>query len=387
MNKKIAVMGASIAGPALCFFLKRYGFDPVLIERNAGLRKGGYAIDIRGVAVQVAQKMGLYQQITQQRTSVRFVDHIDHEGKTKHREEGESFGFRDGDDVEIVRSELVDILMSSIPTVPCRFGTHATAIDQAEDSVSVTFNDGEQESFDLVIGADGIGSKTRRLAFDANEYTRVELGAYVSIFSAENIFQLNHSGLFFEKDKKSVYIASDHNPEEVLVGFMFTSNNCVDDYATRESQIAWLKSKFATFGHHAESLLSLLDKSEDLYFDSIAQMKMPTWSKHRVALVGDAGYCASPLSGQGTSLALVGAYILAGELKRAAGDFKQAFASYNQKMRSFVAPNQALGAWVSEFFLSENELSSVESEQRNQEIMKRLTEASLAINLPDYDGE
>lgn len=127
-----------------------------------------------------------------------------------------------------------------------------------------------------------------------------------------------------------------------------------------------------------------MNDSDDFYFDSIAQIKMDSWTKGRVALLGDAGYCASPLSGQGTNLAIVGAYILAGELRSAEGDYSVAFKRYNELMRPLVDASQDLGAWVQESYLPEGEASKEIIEQRSSVIIEKIKAVSNALSLPDY---
>jgi 2-polyprenyl-6-methoxyphenol hydroxylase-like FAD-dependent oxidoreductase len=382
--KKIGVIGASIAGPALCFWLKKYGFEPTLIERSKSLRKGGYAIDLRGIAVDVAKIMGVHDLIVQSRTSITKATHVNASGKIIHEECGETFGHRDGDDIEIVRSRLVEILMDQINDVPCRFNCFAQEIIQHEDQVEVIFNDGSTECFDLVIGADGLHSSTRKLSFKDDEYTTNNLGIYLGVFSTNNHWGLEHASLFCENEHKSIYIESDHNPDEALVGLMFKTSENLTLIKTQEEAIGCLNHVFRDFKWQTDTIFSCLNHDSDLYFDSASQVKMPSWSKNRVALVGDAGYCASPMSGQGTSLALVGAYILAGELKRSANNHEEAFKQYHNKMRPYVEKNQAIGAWVSEFYLAQDEQDPEKIEKRNQDIMIQLREAGTIITLPVY---
>ena len=383
--KRILVIGASIAGPAVCYWLKRFGFEPTLIERNHTLRMGGYAIDIRGIAVDVAKQMGVYEDIVMSRTSIKSNAHINEKGETIHEELGDTFGFREGDDVEIVRSELVQILMQCIKEIPCRFNCYTTKIEQKEECVYVEFNDGSTETFDLIIGADGLHSKTRKHCFAHDEQAYNYLDSYISVFSAPNHWKLDQSSLFYEKDEKSIYIFSDHDPSESLIGLMFRAKSPYKNIKTREDQINCLQEVFQNFGWKIETIFKLLKQSNNLYFDSNTQVMMPSWSKQRVVLVGDSGYCASPLSGQGTSLALVGAYIFAGELKLAQGNHIEAFERYNCKLRPFVEANQALGAWVSEFFMVKDEQSPEAIDQRNKDIMNRINLAANSISLPNYD--
>lgn len=384
--KKILVIGASIAGPAICYWLKKYGFSPTLVEKHDGLRKGGYAIDIRGIAVDVAKKMGIYDDVCKQRTGLQFGRYVDTDGHTLFEEQGEKFGFRQGEEVEIVRGDLVHILMDTIKDVPCYFNRSVKSLVQHDDCVEVTFNDDSKENYDLVIGADGLHSVIRRMVFSKEEYRLVNLGSYISVFSVPNYLHLDHCEMLFEKDQKLVSITSDHNPDISLAAFMFRSSQLLNDVRNEAEQKQFLRDHYRDFGWESNKLLALMDESQDFYFDSITQVKMPDWTKGRIALLGDSGYCASPLSGQGTSLALVGAYIFVKELAQQ-NDYKLAFERYNELLRPFVEANQAFGAWVSESFLSTEQISGEKAEERAKNILVKMNLAANAIELPRHCEE
>lgn len=383
--KKILVVGSGIAGPSVCYWLKRFGFSPTLIEKQPDIRTGGQALDVRGVATHIAREMGIYDQISNQRTRIECGRHVDVEGNILQEEHGETFGFRQDDDVEIVRGDLVRILMGTIPDVPCHFGQTVNRIDQNEEAVAVTFEDGRMEHYDLVIGADGIYSSIRRMVFDEDEYQLVKLGSYLSTFTVPNYLNLQRTELMCEKDQKLIRISSDQDPDEAIVGFMFRSRHELRDPRDENEQKRFLCDTFRDFGWEAERILDLMPNSDDFYFDSISQVKMKSWTKGRVALVGDAGYCASPLSGQGNNLAFVGAYLLAGELKVAKGNYNQAFKRYNELMRPFVEENQGFGLWVSKSYLVPDEVSEKVAEERTDKILKMIKRVSNAIVLPDYE--
>lgn len=379
----ILVVGASVAGPAVCYWLKEFGFNPTLIEKNEAVRTGGYAIDIRGIAIDIVKQMGIYTQLCAKRTSLVSGRYIDAMGNALHEEQGEKFGFRQGEEVEIVRGDLVEILLQKVKDIPCYFNQDIDTIVQHNNGVAVYFKEGRVEEYDLVIGADGLHSTIRRIQF-ANQYQRTFLGSYISVFSIPNYLQLDHSEVLFEKDEKSIHMSSDKNPTQAHVGFMFRSSKVLSDRSTKEQQQDFLQETYQNLGWEANRCLELMYLSNDFYFDAILQIKMDSWTSGRVALIGDAGYCASPLSGQGTSLALVGAYLLAGELMVANGNYTQAFVRYNEQLKPFVEANQQLGAWVSERFLQTNNLSQEAAEQRGNEILKKLQKASRAIQLPKY---
>lgn len=381
---KILVIGASIAGPAVCYWLKKFGFSPTLIERNDTLSKGGYAIDVRGIAIEVVKKMGIYEKIYDMRTQLEAGYYVDANGNVLLQEQGEKFGFRQGDEVEIVRGDLVEILMQSIKDIPCYFSQAIDRIEQYDETVKVTFKDGRAEGYDLVIGTDGIHSTTRGMVFAKDEYDLLDLGPYISIFSIPNYLNLNRSAMFFELNQKSIHITSDKDRHTAFAGFMFRSSEKLNNILDEKEQKNFLKSIFLNLGWESNKLLELMDNSTDFYFDAIMQVKMRSWTKGRVALVGDSAYCASPLSGQGTSLALVGAYILSGELKAANGNYSSAFNQYNILLRPYIEANQDFGSWVSETFLPSTELAKDKIESRADHALERLQTVANSIELPEY---
>jgi 2-polyprenyl-6-methoxyphenol hydroxylase-like FAD-dependent oxidoreductase len=382
---KILVIGAGIAGPAICYWLKRFGFSPVLIEKSAAIRKGGQALDIRGVATHIAREMGVYDQICDKRTRIECGRFVDAAGNVLHEEHGEKFGFRQDDEVEILRGDLVEILMKAIADVPCYFNQSVVSLQQNEDKVTVNFNNGKVEDYDIVIAADGIHSATRRMVFDKNEYQLVPLGSYFSTFTIPNYLGLSHMDLECEAHQKMVSINSDNDPEKAMAGFMFRSQHVLKDIRDEQEQKQFLRDTFRDFGWEVPTILNKMSESDDFYFDMIMQVKMNNWTKGRIALVGDAGYCPSPFSGQGNNLAFVGAYILAGELKAANGNYVQAFARYNELLHSFVEANQEFGVWVSKSFLVENEVSKEIAEERANKILAMIKTISNGITLPQYE--
>lgn len=384
MSKKILVVGASIAGPAVCYWLKKFGFSPTLIEKNDALRKGGYPIDVRGIALEVVKKMGIYEEICDRRTQIILGRYVDASGNTLSEEEGEKHGHRQGEEVEILRGYLVEILMETIKDVPCHFKSSIKQLEQKDGCVSVTFQDDSSEDYDLVIGADGLHSSTRQQIFTESDYEIYQLNAHICVFSIPNYLNLNKKSVLFESNQKTVHVISDHDPKTALVGFMFRSKENLKAICDEAEQRKFIRSIYKNLGWETNKLLALMADSDDLYFDSIAQVKMSNWTNGRVALLGDAAYCASPLSGQGTSLALVGAYLLAGELKNAGENYLAAFERYNALMRPFVEANQSLGAWVSQTYMIEEDMSSDIAEKRTHDILEKMKIAAYAIKLPTY---
>lgn len=382
---KILVIGAGIAGPAVCYWLRRFGFSPILIEKSPNLRKGGYALDVRGVAIDLVKRMGIYEKICNMRTQVECGRYVDAQGNILHEEKGERFGFRQGEDVEINRGDLVEILIDAIEGVPCYFNQLISSIKQNDGDVEVQFQNGRTEHYDLVIGADGLHSTTRRMVFDKDEYQLINLGAYCSVFSIPNYLNLNHTEVQCEANQKLISLSSDKNPKIAEAAFMFRVQNVLNNLRDESEQQRFLRNTFQDFGWETPKILELMSGSDDFYFDLVTQVKMKSWTKGRVALLGDAGYCASPLSGQGNNLAMIGAYILAGELKQAGDNYHRAFKRYNELLHPFVEANQKLGVLSNESFLVQNEVSKEIAEERSNKIMEEVKIASNMISLPDYE--
>ena len=234
------------------------------------------------------------------------------------------------------------------------------------------------------MAADGLHSSTRKMTFSDEDYQFFNLGYYISVFSIPNYLNLNRTKVSFTKDQKIIGVDSDKDPDGAFVSIGIRANKVLSGIADEQGQKKCLRDLFYDLGWESKKILDLMNDSDDFYFDAIAQIKMDSWTKGRVALLGDAGYCASPFSGMGINLAIVGAYILAGELKSAEGDYSMAFKRYNELMRPLVDANQDLASWMGECFLLEGEVSKEIIEQRSSEIMEKIKVAANAISLPDY---
>ncbi len=382
--KKVLVVGAGVAGLVVCYWLKEFGFSPTLIEKSNALRKGGYGVDIFGIAVDIAKKMCIYEKICALRTQVEHGYYVNADGHTLVEAQGEKFGFRHGEEVEILREDLMEILKEAIKDIPCHFNQSIERIKQDDEIVEVTFKDNTNENYDLVIGADGLHSTTRDFAFGKEGYERIDFGCYSAIFSLPNYLKLRRSEIAFDSNQKFISVSSDKNPAVAVASFMFHSNRGMDNICNEKDQKIFFKEAFIDLGWETNKLLQYMEESNDFYFDVAIQIKMKSWTKGRIALVGDSGYCSTALSGQGTTTALVGAYVLAGELKAASGNHIVAFERYNMLLRPFVEANQELGEWINETFLLEGTASKEAIEARTDNIIKKISNISHAIKLPEY---
>lgn len=342
---RILISGASIAGPALAYWLHRFGFEVTVVERAPTLRPGGFAVDIRGAAISVLERMGILDQVRALDTHMSGVYFVNDKGKIKGKISEASIGNQQGMDIEIMRENISSILYDlTKDKVTYIWGDSITSINESITGVEVQFTNGMPDTFDLIIGADGIHSNVRTLKFGDEEQYKRTLGCYISIFEFENYLNLDHSQMLYTVPGKTVGMYSANDNKQAKGMLIFQSEPLKYDRYNLEEQKNLIKNAFEQLkGWETPNLLQKLIKATDFYFDEICQIHMPAWSNGRISLVGDAAYCPSPLSGQGTSLALVGAYVLAGELKAANGDYKEAFNTYEREMRNFVEKNQKIG--------------------------------------------
>lgn len=350
-SKKVLISGASVAGPALAYWLHRYGFEPTLVERAPSARDGGYAIDFRGVAMDVLDRMGILAEVKAYEVGMTGTTLVDGDGRTAGSMPAEAFS----GDLEVLKSDLTRILYEHTQDdVEYLFADRITALTEDEAGVQVEFLHGEPRTFDLVIGADGVHSGVRGLVFGPEaEFTR-HLGMSGVGFSAENYLGLDHTALLCTTPGQAVYLFSTGDGAAMTASLSFASESAEFDLWDRDRQVAVVREKFAGAGWEVPRLLELLDTAPEPYFASASQIELDTWSQGRVALVGDAACCAAATSGMGTSQALLGAYVLAGELAAANGDHRAAFSAYEKELRDYVGVNQAAGREGAKLFLGDS---------------------------------
>ncbi|MFI7147832.1 FAD-dependent monooxygenase [Nonomuraea sp. NPDC050022] len=387
----ILISGASVAGPALAYWLNRSGHSTTIVERAPALREGGYSVDFRGdVHLTVLRKMGILGEIQRQQTNMGAMWNVNEAGKKLSALPADLFA----GDVEILRGDLAKILYElTRDRTEYIFHDSIAALDEDADGVTVTFERGPSRRFDLVVGADGLHSKVRELAFGPEGEFISYLGLYCAVFTTENFLGLDHSGHAYNTPGKMVALYSSRQNTEAKAMFWFGSPELTYDRHDTRRQQELLERAMAGVGWEAPRLLRDMRRADDFYFDAIAQVRMDRWSHGRIVLLGDAAWCPSPLSGMGTGLAMVGAYVLAGELA-AARDHRTAFAGYEAAMRDYVLTCQKSGEGVSKFMVPETRFMRWFMNQ-NYKLMPYLPFTGLmartarktasAITLKDYD--
>jgi 2-polyprenyl-6-methoxyphenol hydroxylase-like FAD-dependent oxidoreductase len=344
----VLVSGASFAGLATAFWLNRLGYRVTIVEVASGLRRGGTPVDIEGETIGILERMGMFDAVRAKALPPR------------------AFAFKDADDrilggfgfdidtgaqepsrtrFEIHRDDLLDILSSGIDgSVELLFGRSIKQLEEAPDGVTVTLDDGTRRTFALVFGCDGNRSNTRKLVFGDEENFTYFMGGYVylKVVPVTGILPANVSEVFSVPSRTAMLNGYDDRTD---IGLAFRTEGEIDyDYRDRAQQRAMIHEHFDGLGWKVPTALKYMGTDDDFYFDRINQIRMPCWSKGRVVLVGDAGYCVSPVAGMGGSMAIIGAGRIADALELHGGDHAAAFQDYHDKLHAFVEEIQERAA-------------------------------------------
>jgi 2-polyprenyl-6-methoxyphenol hydroxylase-like FAD-dependent oxidoreductase len=334
----VLVSGASFAGLATAYWLTRLGYRVTVIEVAAELRKGGTPVDIEGETIATLERMGMFHAVRAKSLPPRGFEFKDEEDRTLG-----GFAAETGPDApprarfEIHRDDLLEILFAGVDgTVEMLFGRSFTKLEDGPDGVAVTLDDGSRRIFALVFGCDGNRSNTRRLVFGDEKNFSYFMGGYffIKVVPVTGLLPANVSQVY-SLPGRTVMLNGYDNQTDVILAFR-TRGEIEYDYRDRAQQRAMIHGHFDGLGWKVPAMLKHVDTDDNFYIDKINQIRMPLWSKGRVALVGDAGYCVSPVAGMGGSMAIIGAGRIAEALERHGADYTAAFQEYHAKLRHFV---------------------------------------------------
>ena len=342
-DRSILISGIGIAGPTLAWWLLKHGFDVTLVEKAPAARRGGYVIDFWGVGYDVAERMGLEPDLKLEGYNVSELRMVDHNGRRVGGFDATVFArLTGGRYVSLQRSDLARLIFERLEgRCETIFGDSIAGLDSDADGVTVSFDKGPQRRFAMVIGADGLHSVVRRLAFGPQAQFEHPLGYAVAAFEIAG-YRPRDEGVYVSymvPGRQIARFAMRADTTLILAVFADAARQwpAAHDLAAQKALIA---AAFAGEGWECDAIIAALDHCNDIYFDRVSQIRMPAWSAGRVCLMGDAAFSPSLMAGQGSALAMAAAYVLAGEIAAAAGRPEVAFGRYERVLMDFIAGKQ-----------------------------------------------
>jgi 2-polyprenyl-6-methoxyphenol hydroxylase-like FAD-dependent oxidoreductase len=341
-RKNVLISGASFAGLSTAYWMNKFGYKVTIVEISPALRKGGTPVNILENTIDIVKRMGLFDQIRANRLTMEKMEFKNADDITERLEYTQNTQEERGEvEYEIERDILLDILHSAVKNdIEFIFGENITSLTEAGDQIEVTFKNSSPQTFDLVFGCDGIHSIVRKLWFGEEKEFSHFLQTYFSITIVHKLLIPQNTTQMYSEPGKTVMLNAYNGKTDICLAY-FSKQEVPYDYRDEQQQRQMIYDQFKSSGWRTPELLEEVQHSETFYFDKLCQMKMPSWTKGRVALVGDAAYCASPAAGRGGSLAIDGAAALADAFPKCKGDFELAFQEYNHSFRPFIKEVQA----------------------------------------------
>lgn len=333
-SKKILISGAGIAGPTLAYWLHRSGHQVAIIEKAPQLRLGGQNIDISDAAIDIVKMMGIEQEILRHNTTEVGLQIVNEKNEVEAafpKEAPLAFTSK----YEILRGDLAEILVKlTRDKLEYLFAESIEGITESADKVQVDFKSGKKEEFDLLIAADGVSSPTRKMILDVDDPYKY-LGVYTSYATVPKRGTDTKWARWYNAPKGRVLLLRPDNKGTTRASVNFWYDGPPEAHFSNDEAIAKVRSELKGAGWEADRLAKDIAEDKDIYLGPVSQVRLETWSKGRCCLVGDAAYCPTPFTGMGTTLAVIGAYILAGELSKD-DDHARAFKDYESKLKPFV---------------------------------------------------
>lgn len=365
-SNRILICGAGVAGSTLAYWLAKHDFQVVVVERSSAEQTAGQGIDIEGPGLEIVKLMGILDKIKEKTTGELGIAIVDEQSRSCGIFEADGLSLTKS--IEIMRGDLTEILYNAAnesANVTFQFETTIQSLRQTQDKVLVDLENKNNktvkaEEFDFVVGADGVRSRTRQLAMGSPLNCLKSVGCFCAFFSIPKEEQdWPYSRLCQFTDRRSICIrprGKETEMSSVYLGHFPSDPSDVDypslrqarDAGDKQMQKEAIAKLYTDLGWETPRVIEQMMRAENFYFDEIMQVKLPKWSQNRVVLLGDAAYAPSPLTGQGTILAILGAYVLAQELSRNRDDESAAFEKYEKRLRSYVgnAQNIALGGYA-----------------------------------------
>ena len=354
---RVAINGTGVAGPTLAYWLRRFGHEPVLFEKAPRLRMGGYLIDFWGLGFEIADRMGLVPTLLERCYKMERLSMVDADGHEVAGMDVTSMRRQlKGRFISLARADLAAVLFQACDGIRARFGVSIAKLQPDSEGVTATLSNGEQERFDLAVGADGLHSQVRELTFGPEGQFETPLGCHVAAFRLsgyprrDELTYVSHT-----VPKRHVARVALRNDETLVL--LICRSELIDGDPPREQQKTVLRHAFRDMKWEVPDILDRMDEVDDVYFDRVSQIHLAHWSAGRIAVIGDAAACASLLAGEGTGLAMTEAYVLAGELHRAAGHIERALPAFEARLHSFVTTKQKTALRFRSFFAPRTEVA------------------------------
>ncbi|QJD95735.1 FAD-binding monooxygenase [Mucilaginibacter robiniae] len=340
--KKVLISGASFAGLSTAYWMNKFGYQVTIVEIAPRLKEGGTPVNILGDTIDIVKRMDLFDQIQSNKLVMKSVEFKDADDVTQRQDltEPSPENHRE-EEYEIERDILLEMMYEAVKDeVEFVFDESISGLAEMEDQIEVTFKKGSPQTFDLVFGCDGIHSVVRRLWFGEEAEFSHFLQTYFSITIVNKLLIPEFTMQMYSEPGKTIMLNAYNDKTDICLAY-YSEQEVPYDYRNEQQQRKMIMDQFKGTGWRTAELLEEVQRSKTFYFDKLCQMKMPSWTKGRVALVGDAGYCASPAAGRGGSLAIDGAAALANAFEKHSENIELAFQEYNQSFRPFIEELQA----------------------------------------------
>ncbi|KAJ2956897.1 hypothetical protein NQZ79_g7323 [Umbelopsis isabellina] len=350
---KVLICGGGCAGPALAYWLARDGHDITIVERFPALRATGAQIDLRAQGIQVVKRMGLLDTIRSKRVDEHGWSYVDSQGRAKATIMSNLSGKgaqTATSEYEIMRGDLVRILYDATKdNTKYIFGVTVESFEQYEDRVVVHLSNGHTDMFDVLVGADGQGSRIRKAILPPGAEPLKRLGVYMAYWFVPRTEADNKFSQSYHCPGSRMVTSRSHSETETQAYFSLKDDSeelrSIPKAPIQQQKEFWIE-RFRNAGWQTDRFIEGMKTAENFYCQEIVQVITDTWYDNRVVLLGDAGYCPSPLTGMGTTASFVGAYVLAGEINRNPQNLRQAFTNYQKTLRPFINEVQDINPWM-----------------------------------------
>lgn len=341
-TNRILISGASFAGLSTAYWMNKFGYQVTIVEIATGLKHGGTPVNILENTIEIVKRMGLFDQIVANRLHMESIAFKNADDVTERLDYHQRNQAEWGEvEYEIERDILLQLLYDAVKEdTTFRFGDSITSMKETSEYMEVGFRNGATQTYNLVFGCDGIHSTVRKLSFGEEALFSHFLNTYFSLSIVNKLLIPENTTQMYSEPGKTVMLNAYSGKTDICMAY-FSEEEVPYDYRNEQQMRTMTIDQFKDTSWRTPELLEEVQRSTGFYFDKLCQMKMPRWTKGRVALVGDAGYCASPAAGRGGSLAIDGAAALADAFEKCNGNYELAFQEYNETFRSFIEEVQA----------------------------------------------